>query len=48
VSVRVEATVAPHWTARLEYLFTGYAGSGGVTHGNSGTSFFGGAQHFDA
>ena len=36
----VEAPVAPHWTARLEYLFTGY--------GNSGTSFFGGAQHFDS
>ena len=36
----VEAPVAPHWTARLEYLFTGY--------GNSGRSFFGGAQHFDS
>jgi high affinity Mn2+ porin len=36
----VEAPVAPHWTARLEYLFTGY--------GNSGTSFFGGAQRFDS
>jgi high affinity Mn2+ porin len=36
--VGVEAPVAPHWTARLEYLFTDY--------GNSGTSFFGGAQRF--
>jgi high affinity Mn2+ porin len=36
----VEAPVAPHWTARLEYLFTGY--------GNSGTSFFGGAQRFNS
>src|SRR6478735_4925245 len=36
----VEAPVAPHWTARLEYLFTAY--------GNSGRSFFGGAQHFDS
>jgi high affinity Mn2+ porin len=36
----IEAPVAPHWTARLEYLFTGY--------GNSGTSFFGGAQRFDS
>ena len=34
----VEAPVAPHWTARLEYLFTGY--------GNHSTSFFGGAQQF--
>jgi high affinity Mn2+ porin len=32
----VEAPVAPHWTARLEYLFTDY--------GLSGWSFFGGAQ----
>ena len=36
----VEAPVAPHWTARLEYLFTGY--------GNGGTSFFGGAQRFNS
>ena len=36
----VEAPVAPHWTARLEYLFTDY--------GNSGTTFFAGAQRFDA
>jgi high affinity Mn2+ porin len=36
----VEAPVAPHWTARLEYLYTAY--------GNSGTSFFGGAQRFDS
>ena len=35
----VEAPVAPHWTARLEYLFTDY--------GNSGTTFFG-AQRFDS
>ena len=34
----VEAPIAPHWTARLEYLFTGY--------GNHATSFFGGAQQF--
>ena len=34
----IEAPVAPHWTARLEYLFTDY--------GNSTTSFFGGAQRF--
>jgi high affinity Mn2+ porin len=36
----VEAPVAPHWTARLEYLFTDY--------GNSGTTFFAGAQRFDS
>jgi high affinity Mn2+ porin len=36
----VEAPVAPRWTARLEYLFTDY--------GNSGTSFFGGAQRFNS
>jgi high affinity Mn2+ porin len=36
----VEAPVAPHWTARLEYLFTDY--------GNSGTSLFGGAQRFNS
>jgi len=36
----VEAPVAPHWTARLEYLFTDY--------GNSSTSFFGGAQRFNS
>jgi high affinity Mn2+ porin len=35
----IEAPVAPHWTARLEYLFTDY--------GNSGTSFFG-VQRFDS
>ena len=34
----VEAPIAPHWTARIEYLFTEY--------GNSGTSFFGSAQRF--
>ena len=32
----MEAPVAPHWTARLEYLFTDY--------GTRGTTFFGGAQ----
>ena len=31
----VEVPVAPHWTARLEYLFTDY--------GNSSTTFFAGA-----
>ena len=36
----IEAPVAPHWTARLEYLFSDY--------GNSGTSFFGGAQQFNS
>jgi high affinity Mn2+ porin len=36
----VEAPIAPHWTARLEYLFTDY--------GNSGTAFFAGAQRFNA
>jgi high affinity Mn2+ porin len=36
----VEAPVAPHWTARLEYLFTDY--------GNSGTSLFSGAQRFNS
>jgi high affinity Mn2+ porin len=36
----VEVPVAPHWTARLEYLFTDY--------GNSGTTFFAGAQRFDS
>ena len=36
----VEAPVAPHWTARLEYLFTDY--------GNSGTTFLAGAQRFDS
>jgi high affinity Mn2+ porin len=36
----VEAPVAPHWTARIEYLLTGY--------GNTGTTFFGGAQHVDS
>ena len=32
----VEAPIAPHWTARLEYLFTDY--------GSQGITFFGGAQ----
>ena len=32
----VETPIAPHWTARLEYLFTNY--------GNSGYSFSGGLQ----
>ena len=36
----VEAPVATHWTARLKYLFTSY--------GNSGMSFFGGAQRFNS
>jgi high affinity Mn2+ porin len=36
----IEAPVAPHWTARLEYLLTDY--------GNNGTTFFGGAQRFDS
>jgi len=36
----VEAQVAPHWTARLEYLFTDF--------GNSGTTFFAGAQRIDS
>jgi high affinity Mn2+ porin len=36
----VEAPIAPHWTARIEYLFTDY--------GNSGTTFFAGAQRFDS
>ncbi len=36
----VEAPIAPHWTARLEYLFTQY--------GNHTTSFFGGAQQFSS
>ena len=36
----VEAPIAPHWTARLEYLFTQY--------GNHATSFFGGAQQFSS
>ncbi len=36
----VEAPVAPHWTARLEYLFTDY--------GISGTAFFAGAQRFNS
>jgi hypothetical protein len=34
----VEVPIAPHWTARIEYLFTDY--------GNSGTTFFAGAQRF--
>jgi len=32
----VEVPIAPHWTARLEYLYTGY--------GNHSTAFFAGAQ----
>ena len=36
----VEVPVAPHWTARLEYLFTDY--------GNSSTPFFAGAQRIDS
>ncbi len=36
----VELPVAPHWTARLEYLFTDY--------GNSSTPFFAGAQRIDS
>ena len=36
----VEAPVASHWTARLEYLFTDY--------GRSGTTFFAGAQRFNS
>jgi high affinity Mn2+ porin len=36
----VEAPVAPHWTARLEYLYTGY--------GNSSTTFFAGAQRIES
>ena len=36
----VEVPVAPHWTARLEYLFTDY--------GNSSTAFFAGAQRIDS
>jgi high affinity Mn2+ porin len=36
----VEVPVAPHWTARLEYLFTEY--------GNSSTTFFAGAQRIDS
>ena len=35
-----EVPVAPHWTARLEYLFTDY--------GNSSTTFFAGAQRIDS
>ena len=36
----VEAPIAPHWTARLEYLFTDY--------GNKSMSFFGTAQGFNS
>jgi high affinity Mn2+ porin len=36
----IEAPVAPHWTARLEYLFSDYS--------NSGTSLFGGGQRFNS
>jgi len=38
--VGVEAPIAPHWTARLEYLFTDF--------GNSSTTFLGGAQRIDS
>ena len=38
--VGVEAPIAPHWTARLEYLFTDY--------GNSSTTFLAGAQRVDS
>jgi high affinity Mn2+ porin len=34
----IEAPVAPHWTARLEYLFTDY-GSSNVFFANNGQSF---------
>jgi high affinity Mn2+ porin len=36
--VGVEAPVAPHWTARLEYLFTDY-GNSSVFFANNGQSF---------
>jgi len=36
----VEVPVAPHWTARLEYLFTDY--------GSSSVPFFAGAQRIDS
>jgi high affinity Mn2+ porin len=36
----LEVPVTPHWTARLEYLFTDY--------GNSGTTYFAGAQRIDS
>ena len=36
----VEVPVAPHWTGRLEYLFTDY--------GISGVTFLGGAQRIDS
>ena len=36
--IGVEAPVAPHWTARLEYLFTDY-GSSSVFFANSGQRF---------
>ena len=36
----LEVPVTPHWSARLEYLFTDY--------GNSGTRFFVGAQRIDS
>jgi high affinity Mn2+ porin len=36
----LEVPVTPHWTARLEYLFTDY--------GDSGTTFFAGAQRIDS
>ena len=36
----LEVPVMPHWTARLEYLFTDY--------GNSGTTFFAGTQRSDS
>jgi high affinity Mn2+ porin len=40
VGAGVEAPIAPHWTARVEYLLSDY--------GNSGVSFFGGAQRFSS
>ena len=36
--VGVEAPVLPHWTARLEYLFTDY-GSSSVLFANAGQRF---------
>ncbi len=36
----VEVPIAPHWTARAEYLFTDY--------GNKNTAFFAGAQPFNS
>ena len=36
----VEVPIAPHWTARAEYLFTDY--------GNKNTAFFAGTQPFNS